>query len=116
MSKAQTAFSQTSSVGHASSTCFNIFFPPTVAIQLFGGEPLCDCGENLINLLSVTRSEELNQTYDIHIHRSRPHCSLFLSFRERRTLPNIEMALMDKGIYRTQASTRDNILLCQLSS
>lgn len=70
---------------------------------------------NLINLLSVTRSEELNQTYDIHIHRSKLHCWLFLSSRRRKTLPNIVMALMDKGIYRTQASTRDNSLSCQLS-
>lgn len=116
VSKAQTAFSQASFVGHVSSTCFNIFFPPTVATQLFGGRPLCDCGENLINLLSVTRSEELNQTYDIHIHRSKFRCWPFLSFRGRRKLPNILLALADKGIYHTQVSTRDNNLSRQLSS
>lgn len=42
VSKAHTAFSHTSSVGHVSSIFFNIFFPATVAMQLFGGGPLWD--------------------------------------------------------------------------
>lgn len=72
--------------------------------------------ENSINLLSTTRSEELNQTYDIHIHHSRLYCLPLLSSRGHRKLPNIVKALMDKEICHTRASTRDSIPSCQLSA
>lgn len=55
VSKAQTALSHTSSVGHVSSTFFSIFCPPTVAMQLLDGGPSLNNRGSKFNQLFVCR-------------------------------------------------------------